>query len=263
MEQLTIVGSGNMAYAILMGVVGKYVVEVVARDVQKLARFQEEFGERISVTTLREGYDISGKNLILCVKPHALQSVATLLKGEANALLSVLAGVTLETLKASISARRTVRTMPNLAARYGKSMTTLCGDVAFQMQAMEICSCFGRALWVNTEKEIDIATAIAGSGPAYLALVAEALADGGVHEGLKRDDAQILVKGLFEGFGDLLAEKHPALLKDAVMSPGGTTAAGYKALEENGVRKGCIEAVGAAYNRAVELGEKRVIIRKI
>ena len=256
MEQLTIVGSGNMAYAILIGVAGKYAVEVVARDAEKLAWLKEEFGEKISVTPLHEGYDIGGKNLILCVKPHALQSVAELFSGEANALLSVLAGVTLETLKAAVPARYTVRTMPNLAARYGKSMTTLCGDAAFQAEAIEICSCFGRALWVNTEKEIDIATAIAGSGPAYLALVAEALADGGVHEGLKRDDAQTLVKGLFEGFGDLLAQEHPALLKDAVMSPGGTTAAGYKALEENGVRKGCIEAVGAAYQRAVALGKK-------
>ena len=99
MEQLTIVGSGNMAYAILIGVAGKYAVEVVARDAEKLAWLKEEFGEKISVTPLHEGYDISGKNLILCVKPHALQSVAELFTGEANALLSVLAGVTLETLK--------------------------------------------------------------------------------------------------------------------------------------------------------------------
>ena len=146
--------------------------------------------------------------------------------------------------------------MPNLAAQYGKSMTTLCGDEDFKEEALEICRSFGEALWLSTEKEIDIATAIAGSGPAYLALVAEALADGGVREGLKREDAQILVQGLFEGMGALLSTRTPSQLKDAVMSPGGTTAAGYAALERNGVRNGCIEAVGAAYAKATELGKK-------
>jgi len=256
-RDLTIVGSGNMAYAILKGVVGKYKVEVVARNQKALDLLTEEFGDQISVSRLDTSYDISGKNLMLCVKPHALESVAKLFSGEANALLSVLAGVTLETLALAIPAKHAVRTMPNLAARYGKSMTTLCGDNAFKDEAVAICSCFGRALWVASEKEIDIATAIAGSGPAYLALIAEALADGGVHEGLKRQDASILVKGLFEGFGALLEEEHPALLKDAVMSPGGTTAAGYAALEKNGVRNGCIMAVGAACKRATELGRKK------
>jgi len=256
MEKITIIGSGNMAYAILIGVAGRYDVEVAARDEERLAWLKEEFGEKITVTPLHEAFDISGKNLILCVKPYALQSVAKLFRGEANALLSVLAGVTLERLREAVPARHTVRTMPNLAARFGKSMTTLCGDEAFKDEAVEICSCFGTALWVGSEKEIDIATAIAGSGPAYLALIAEALADGGVHEGLKRADAQVLVKGLFAGFADLIEAEHPAQLKDAVMSPGGTTAAGYAALEESGVRNGCIKAVGGAYKRAVALGKK-------
>ncbi len=255
-KSVTIVGSGNMAYAILKGVVGKYDVEVVARDRVKLEAFVREFGESVSIRPLEEGFDIEGKNLILCVKPHALESVVRRFIGEAHALLSVLAGVRIERLKAALKARYTIRTMPNLAAKYGKSMTTLCGDEAFKAEALEICGCFGTALWVKSEKEIDIATAIAGSGPAYLALIAEALADGGVHEGLKREDAATLVRGLFDGFAALLKEEHPALLKDAVMSPGGTTAAGYAALEKRGVRDGCIEAVKAAYGRAEALGKK-------
>jgi pyrroline-5-carboxylate reductase len=253
---LTIIGSGNMAYAILKGVVGKYSVEVVARDASRLDQLRQEFGDQITTELLGEGFEITDKNLLLCVKPHALQSVAKMFRGEANALLSVLAGVKLETLKSVIKARYTVRIMPNLAARFGKSMTTLCGDEAFRKEAIDICNCFGSALWVGSEKEIDIATAIAGSGPAYLALIAEALADGGVHEGLKREDAVTLVRGLFDGFAPLLNEVHPALLKDAVMSPGGTTAAGYAALEKGSVRDSCIKAVGAAYQRAVALGKK-------
>ena len=106
---------------------------------------------------------------------------------------------------------------------------------------------------INSEKEIDIATALAGSGPAYLALIAEALADGAVKQGLKREDAMTTMKGLFSGFGELIQEMHPALLKDAVMSPGGTTAAGYGALEDGNVRAACIDAIEQAYERAKKL----------
>jgi pyrroline-5-carboxylate reductase len=86
-----------------------------------------------------------------------------------------------------------------------------------------------------------------------LALIAESLADGAVKQGLKRDDAMAIMRGLFGGFGELIQEVHPALLKDGVMSPGGTTAAGYAALEDGNVRSACINAVEAAYKRATEL----------
>ena len=254
---LTIVGTGNMANAVLAGVAGNYDVEVVGRDGAKLEQLQKQYGKAITTRVLNETIDVRERVLILCVKPYALESVAAFFEGKAYALLSVLAGTTLATLRSAIEANYVVRTMPNLAAQYGKSMTTLCGDEGFKEEALQICRSFGDALWLASEKEIDIATAIAGSGPAYLALVAEALADGGVREGLKREDARILVRGLFEGMGALLGARTPAELKDAVMSPGGTTAAGYAALERNGVRNGCIEAVGAAYTKAMEMGKKK------
>ncbi len=255
-KRLTIIGSGNMAYAILRGVYESYEVEVVARDPERLEALAEEFGDDVLFTRLEEGYDITGKAILTAVKPYALADVARHLIGEAHAHLSVMAGVTLAQLRAAIPAGYTVRAMPNLAALYSRSMTTLCGDSDYKYDALAICSCFGKTLWVESEREIDIATAIAGSGPAYLALVAEALADGGVKSGLARADAQRLVEGLFEGMGALLAEQHPALLKDGVMSPGGTTAAGYGMLEEGRVRDACIKAVEAAYRKACELGGK-------
>ncbi len=254
-KMLTIVGSGNMAEAILKGVLDNYRVEVIAREGTRLERLQEMYGSKISFSTLRDGVDISGKTLIMAVKPYAFSEVSQKLHGCASAHLSVMAGVTLERLKTAVEADYTVRAMPNLAAKYAKSMTTLCGDEAFKEEAIAICSAFGKALWLGSEKEIDIATAIAGSGPAYLALVAEALADGGVKAGLKREDAMILSQGLFAGMGDLL-QMHPALLKDAVMSPGGTTAAGYGALEEKSVRDAFIKAVEAASLQAEKLGKK-------
>ena len=254
--KLTIIGTGNMAEAILHGVSKYYQVEVVGRNQKRLDELDQKFKKNVTFSLLKENFDISHKNLILCVKPYALASVSELFTGQANSHLSVLAGVRLEDLKRYIPALHTVRTMPNLAAKYAKSMTTLCGDRTFKGEAIAICSCFGEALWLDSEKEIDIATAVAGSGPAFLALVAESLADGCVKEGLKRTDAQVLVQGLFKGFAPLIEENHPALLKDAVMSPGGTTAAGYGALEEANVRNAMINAIEKAYKRAKDLGEK-------
>jgi len=246
--KLTFLGAGNMAEAIIAGTCEKYEVEVVARDEKRL----DALAKKYNITTLKldDKLDIEGENIILCVKPYALEEVSKKLKGSAKSLLSVLAGSRLENLKGAIKAENYVRIMPNLAAKHGKSMSTLCGDETFKKEAIDICESFGQALWLGSEKEIDIATGVAGSGPAFLALVAEALSDGAVKEGLKREDANVLVRGLFEGFSPLLNENHPALLKDGVMSPGGTTAAGYAALEEGKVRDGFIKAVTKAYERA-------------
>lgn len=253
--EIVLIGSGNMAEAILKGICHTYPVEVVSRNEKRLQALRERYGEKIGYRQLQEAVDLTGKVVIMAVKPYALADVSQKVQGRALAHLSVLAGVTLDSLKAHIDATYTIRAMPNLAASHGKSMTTLHGDEAFREEAMAICRSFGKALWLGSEKEIDIATAIAGSGPAYLALVAEALADGGVKMGLKRADARMLAEGLFEGMGALLQE-HPALLKDAVMSPGGTTAAGYGALEAHGVRDAFIQAVTAAAERAEALGKK-------
>ncbi len=246
--KLTFIGAGNMAEAIIAGTCEKYEVEVVARDTKRLEVLSEKYN--ITVSKFDDNFNVEGKNIILCVKPYALEEVSKKFVGIANSLLSVLAGSSLQTLKDLIKAEYYVRIMPNLAARHGKSMSTLCGDEAFKKEAIDICESFGQALWLGSEKEIDIATGVAGSGPAFLALVAEALSDGAVKEGLKREDANVLVRGLFEGFSPLLNENHPALLKDAVMSPGGTTAAGYSALEEGKVRDSFIKAVTKAYERA-------------
>ncbi|OQX73089.1 MAG: pyrroline-5-carboxylate reductase [Campylobacteraceae bacterium 4484_4] len=249
MKRLIIVGNGKMAEAIVRGLCQKMDLTVVARDVTALEKMHALCGGRLSTKKLDEGVSIEGENVLLAVKPYALEAVAEHLKGRANALFSILAGTAIEQLVLHIRAAHYVRMMPNLAAAYGASMTTLCGDEKMKKEAMEIAEGIGRALWLESEKEIDIATAIAGSGPAFLAMVAEALADGGVKEGLGRHQAMELVQGLFEGMGPLLEHYHPALLKDAVMSPGGTTAAGYAKMESKGVREGCIEAVGAAYRR--------------
>jgi pyrroline-5-carboxylate reductase len=255
MTKLTFIGNGNMAQAIIKGLIGKYEIEVFGRNKTSLDNLQEKFSS-LHTMQLEDNLNIEGKNIILCVKPNSLDDLSLKLTGCANNIYSVLAGTKLETLQEKIPAKKYVRTMPNLAASYGKSMTTITGDMELKEEATNIFSAIGTTLWVKSEKEIDIATAVAGSGPAFLSLIAESLSDGAVNAGLTRGDADILVKGLFDGFVPLLQNDKPANIKDGVMSPGGTTAAGYSALEKNGVRNGMIEAIDAAYSKAVELGKK-------
>jgi len=252
MQTITFIGNGNMALSIAKGLKEKYNIEIVGREIEKLDRFESEVGRRIDKYLLGD-FDMGDKTVLLCVKPANVEEVGKLLKGKPRLLISILAGTSLEKLKKHVKSKAVIRAMPNLAASVGASMTTLTGDHRFRKEAESLLGAVGDTLWLGNEKEIDIATALAGSGPAYLALVAEALADGAVKQGLKREDAMATMRGLFNGFGKLIQEVHPALLKDGVMSPGGTTAAGYAALEEGNVRSSCMDAVEEAYKRATEL----------
>ena len=245
-ETITFIGNGNMALSIAQGLKETFNIEVVGRDTAKLDKFENNLGVKIKKYSY-ESFDMSNKKVILCVKPANIQEVGARLNGIAKELYSVLAGTTVATLKENIKANSTVRVMPNLAASVAESMTTMTGDIKLQKESEELFKSIGQTLWLSSEKEVDIATAVAGSGPAYLSLIHEALCDGAVKQGMKRVDAMKVANGLFKGFGDLISTIHPALLKDGVMSPGGTTAAGYSALEENGVRNGCIKAVEAAF----------------
>ena len=212
--KLTFIGYGKMAKAIIKGVYKKYKIEVVGRDKKKLEELKKEFSQ-IEIFDL-DNFDMSDRNIILALKPFAVDEVSQKLNGEANLLLSILAGTKIESLKQKIKAKSYIRVMPNIAASNGASMTTLTGDSEFKEETIKICNSFGKTLWLNSEKELDIATAVAGSGPAYLAIVAEAIADGAVRCGLKRDDATSLTAGLFEGFETLIKTEHPALIKESV-----------------------------------------------
>jgi len=252
MKTITFIGNGNMALSIAQGLKNSYKLEIVGRDLTKIDKFEKALGVTIEKALIKD-FNMDDKTILLCVKPANVEEISTLLKGNARVIYSVLAGTKLEKLRDNLKPKAVVRTMPNLAASVQKSMTTLTGDVEFKEEAEELLGAIGSTRWLSSEKEIDIATALAGSGPAYLALIAEALADGAVKQGLKRDDAMAIMRGLFGGFGELIQDIHPALLKDGVMSPGGTTAAGYGALEDGNVRASCINAVEMAYKKATEL----------
>lgn len=252
MKTVTFIGNGNMALSIAKGLKNNYKIEVVGRSIENITKFENELGVKIE-KKLMSDFNMDGKTVLLCVKPANVEEISTKIKGKAKVIYSVLAGTSIEKIKNNLSSDAVVRTMPNLAASVCKSMTTLTGDEEFRVEAQELLGAVGATLWLSNEKELDIATGLAGSGPAYLALIAEALTDGAVKQGMKRSDAMATMRGLFAGFGELIQDIHPALLKDGVMSPGGTTAAGYAALEDGNVRAACIKAIEKAYARAKEL----------
>ena len=244
---IVLIGAGNMGGAMLSGL-QKYSVTVVERDDSRASVLKEKFS---NIDIVNKIPDISGKVVILAIKPQSLNSLE--INGRAKALVSILAGVNIDRLKVAVDAEYYIRAMPNVAAMNLKSVTSLTGDIEFKDSALEILSTIGKAIWLNSEKELDIATGLAASSPAWLALVAEALADGAVNLGLPRDKAYEYLGSLFEGVGSILEQKHPAMFKDMVTSPGGTTIAGIYALEDRGVRAAFISAMEECYKRAKEI----------
>lgn len=254
MNELLLVGNGKMAEALCKGLTGHFKITVLGRDEKKLKQFKKN-NDSVETVLIDDYESIDGKVVILCVKPYALESVSAMLSGNPKILISILAGVTIEKIKKFIPAKSYIRAMPNLAAKYHKSMTTMTGSPNGKEFATKLFNSIGQTLWVNSQNELDIATAVAGSGPAYLALVADAMIDGAVKAGIARGDALKLVRGLFDGFGETLYEFEPSELKNGVMSPGGTTAAAIATLEERAVRSAFIACIESAYKRASELGK--------
>ena len=205
MKLITFIGNGNMALSIALGLKENYKIEVVGRDLEKLQKFEDKLGIKIEKHLL-DDFNVTDKTLMFCVKPANVEEVATRLDGKARVIYSVLAGTTVKKLKDNLRPHAVVRTMPNLAAQVSKSMTTLTGDEEFKSEAEELLGAIGTTLWLNSEKELDIATALAGSGPAYLTLIAESLTDGAVKQGMKRQDAMATMRGLFGGFGELFKQ---------------------------------------------------------
>jgi pyrroline-5-carboxylate reductase len=238
---ITIIGNGKMALAIAKGLNGE--VEVVGRDEKKLKEFCEKSG--VKKYYLLNGFDITDKIIILATKPYALESLS--LQGEAKEVISIMAGKKIEEIKKYIKSEIYSRAMPNIGAINQSSTTAVFGSNT----AYEIFSKIGTAIKVSSEKELDIATAIAGSGPAFLALIAEAISDGGVLCGMSREMSYEFTKGLFRSFASL--DDKPANIKDSVMSPAGTTASGIEKLEERGVRSAFIKAIKEAYEKSQQI----------
>jgi len=250
--KISIIGYGAMARAILAGMKNSKSkienVEVIGRDEKKLKEIEKEFNVK---TALIDDYDISGKIIILAIKPYALQEVSMRIKGEAEVLISILAGKAIFELQKYIKSKSYIRAMPNIAAKYQASTTAITGDEEAREVATKILNSIGDVIWVNSDDEIDMATAIIGSGPAFLGIIAEAISDAGVYTGLKRDVSEKLTRGLFKSFSALNEDFSD--IKNLVMSPKGTTAEGIKTLEEEGIRGKIMKGIVNTYAKSKKI----------
>lgn len=245
---LYIFGTGKMALAIVKSLSLDEVLVVVGREKQALLEFQAQSGAK-SVKTYDELDSIDDLEIIVAVKPYAIKELFSSLKGKPKAIYSVAAGFSIDSLKEATNSEGYIRVMPNVAASYQKSISSISGDKSLKNRAEQIFSKIGDTIWFDKESMIDLATPVGGSSPAFLAVVAEALIDGAVKEGLDRDSATKLVQGSFEGFAECMKHKSPSEIKNEVMSPGGTTAEGLFELEKGGVRASFMSCVNKTFEK--------------
>jgi pyrroline-5-carboxylate reductase len=265
-KRLGFLGSGNMSGALIKGLLHAKVLppeRILASDVksERLEQLHKTHGIRTTTDNhalLRE-CDV----VVLAVKPQAIDKVLAEVGGDVRPdqlLVSVAAGVPIDALEARLPAgSRVVRSMPNTPATVQAGATAISGGAHAREDdlrvARELFEAVGRVV-VLDESLLDAVTGLSGSGPAYVMLIIEALADGGVKVGLHRDTALLLAAQTVFGSALLLLEtgEHPGRLKDMVTSPGGTAIAGIHTLESGALRKTLIDAVETATKRAAELG---------
>lgn len=263
---IAFLGGGVMATAIYRALLGAGVCSPDRIRVSDVVAARRDVAGGLGVSAFDSNREaIRGADVVvLAVKPQDVVSVLTELRGEfANnqLLISIAPGFTTARLEEAVGGGAPViRVMPNTPVLVGEGASGFCrGSLAtaeHAATAREILSAGGRCVEV-AEKLLDAVTGLSGSGPAYVCLVVEALADGGVKAGLPRDVAMTLAIQTVLGTAKLLAETgdHPAVWKDRVATPAGTTIAGLAALEAGGLRSALIGAVDAASRRSAELGK--------
>lgn len=260
------IGAGQMARALAAGFVQAGLVapeQVSACDPFPAAL--DQFGAAVPGFQ-RQASNLQvakGANVVfLAVKPQAMPGVLAELAGKIPAetlIISIAAGVTLAQLCGGLKTERVIRVMPNTPCLVGQGASAFAlgsGATAADAQLAEkLLGAVGFAARVE-EKLLDAVTGLSGSGPAFVYMMIEALSDGGVRMGLPRDLATALAAQTVRGAAEMVLEgkEHPAVLKDRVASPGGTTIAGIHALEDRGLRGALIAAVEAATRRSQELG---------
>ena len=265
-QKVGFIGGGNMGEALIKGLVAANLVppeSIFASDVrpERLRMLEEQYG----VQLLQDNAELvrQADIVVLAVKPQIMAPVVRQISAavtKRKLLISIAAGVSTMTIRAALGKEaRLIRVMPNTPALVLEGVTAIAktdglepGDLD---TASEIFSAVGRVVTLD-EELMDAVTGLSGSGPAYVAIVVESLADGGVKMGLDRATAMILATQTVFGAARLMLETglHPGAVKDMVSSPGGTTIAGVHALEEGGIRHTLIKAVERATQRSRELG---------
>jgi pyrroline-5-carboxylate reductase len=263
---ISFIGAGAMATAMIAGITKQELIKpenIIASDpyVGQL----EKLSQRYHIQTTQNNLEaVKGRDIVvLSIKPQSLAEVAEELQGHIPAralVLSIIAGATITKMSQKLHHYRVVRVMPNTPARVGKGMSvwTATDEVSETQrgQAQEILAALGEEIYVDHEDELDMATALSGTGPAYVFLFMEAMIDAGVHMGFSRRVAQELVYQTIEGSVAFAREsqRHPVELRNMVTSPGGTSAEALYQLEKGGFRTVLSKAIWAAYQKSRYLG---------
>ncbi len=271
--QLSFIGCGAMAEAMIAGLLRERLIaptqifgshpRAVRRDylAGKYGIHLFENNREAAVSGQRE--DRGDSIIVLAVKPQRMGQVLKDLREAVRGnqlILSIAAGVSTKTITEEIAHRAVVRAMPNTPAQIGQGMTVWFAtpEVSLEQQTWVrgLLGALGHEMHVETERMIDMATALSATGPTYIFLMMEALVDAGVHLGFSRHVAQELVLQTMRGSVSfaLETEKHPAELRNMVTSPGGTSAEAIYQMEKGGFRTVLSKAVWAAYQRSVSLG---------
>jgi len=265
-QSFAFIGSGTMAEAMIKGLVAQASVpiqQIVASGPrpERGTELQAKYGVRTTTSNLEaiEGAQI----VVLSVKPQMLHDVMEQLAGRIvpNALvLSIVAGARIEAIMTVLLHKSIARAMPNTPAQIGLGMTVwTCPEAVGQLhrqQAKEVFGSFGEEVFVSDERYLDMATALSGTGPAYVFVFMEAMIDAGVHMGFSRRVSEQLVYQTVRGSVEYArqAGRHLATLRNQVTSPGGTSAEALYQIEKGGLRTVMSRAIWAAYQKSRRLG---------
>ncbi len=264
---LAFIGSGVMGEAMIRGILAQRLIapEAITASDPLPDRLQALHGRYdIHTTTDNQTAVRNGKIVILSVKPQTLPKILPGIRTavDANSLIvSIVAGTPVNVIRRGLGIEKIIRAMPNTPGQVGHGMTvwtaTDAVDDIGRQQAQAILGALGKELYVGDESYLDMATALSGTGPAYVFLFMEALIDAGVHMGFSRRVAQELVYQTIEGSVAMARASgiHPTELRNQVTSPGGTTAEALYQLEKGGLRTVISKAIWAAYQRSKSLGE--------
>lgn len=268
-RKITFIGPGVMAEAMIAGLIRKNVAEpanllVAGPRPERLQELQEKCG--IKGTTNNAEAASQAAMVVLAVKPQRLDKVLAGVRGSVHpesVVLSIVAGASIEKIGNGLGHDRIVRSMPNTPAQIGQGITvwTAAPKVSEEQREMarQVLGALGQEVFVEEENYLDMATALSGTGPAYVFLFMEAMVDAGVHLGFPRRIAEQLVAQTVRGSVDFYTKHeehiHLARLRNQVTSPGGTSAAALYYLEKAGFRTAISRAIWAAYERSRELGK--------
>ena len=264
---LSLIGSGAMAEAMIRGILNQKLLspDEITASGPRPERGQELRG-RYGIKTVTDNCQAAraGQIVVLSVKPQTVRKVLPEIHDAMAAdslVISIVAGTPIRIIRRGLDISKVVRAMPNTPGQVGRGMTVWTAtpevDELGRRQAQAVLGALGRELYVGDEGDLDRATALSGTGPAYIFLFMEALIDAGVHLGFSRRIAQELVYQTMEGSIAIARETgvHPVELRNRVTSPGGTTAEALYQFEKGGLRTVVSKGVWAAYQRSVALGE--------